>query len=37
MVVEGRNYWFRAPVKRHTMASEFNIDEIQALPAVDIV
>ncbi|MGE6340748.1 asparaginase domain-containing protein, partial [Acidovorax sp. NPDC077664] len=37
MVVEGKNYWFRAPVKRHTANSEFNIDEIQALPAVDIV
>jgi glutamin-(asparagin-)ase len=37
MIVEGRNYWFRAPVKRHTMQSEFNIDEINALPAVDIV
>ena len=37
MVVEGKNYWFRAPVKRHTMQSEFNIDDIQALPAVDIV
>jgi glutamin-(asparagin-)ase len=37
MIVEGRSYWFRAPVKRHTMQSEFNIDEITALPAVDIV
>lgn len=37
MVVEGRNYWFRAPVKRHTVDSEFNIDTIQSLPAVDIV
>jgi glutamin-(asparagin-)ase len=37
MIVEGKNYWFRAPVKRHTMQSEFNIDEITALPAVDIV
>ncbi|MCI5067260.1 asparaginase domain-containing protein, partial [Acidovorax sp.] len=37
MVVEGKNYWFRAPVKRHTMQSEFNIDDIKALPAVDIV
>ena len=37
MVVEGRNYWFRAPVKRHTTASEFNIDNIAALPQVDIV
>ncbi|GAA4418865.1 asparaginase [Acidovorax lacteus] len=37
MVVEGKNYWFRAPVKRHTLQSEFNIDDIKALPAVDIV
>ena len=37
MVVEGRNYWFRAPVKRHTMNSEFNIDEINALAPVEIV
>ncbi|MDR6858235.1 type II asparaginase [Variovorax guangxiensis] len=37
MIVEGKNYWFRAPVKRHTTQSEFNIDEVTALPAVDIV
>lgn len=37
MVVEGKNYWFRAPVKRHTMNSEFNIDSIDKLPQVDIV
>ncbi|MGJ7457761.1 asparaginase [Halomonas sp. RA08-2] len=37
MVVEGRNYWFRDPVKRHTTSSEFNIDDIDTLPAVDIV
>lgn len=37
MVVEGRNYWFRAPVKRHTAQSEFNIDEIEALAPVEIV
>jgi len=37
MVVEGRNYWFRAPVKRHTLQSEFNIDNIASLPQVDIV
>jgi glutamin-(asparagin-)ase len=37
MIVEGRNYWFRAPVKRHTMQSEFDIDQITALPPVDIV
>ncbi|MFT3721617.1 type II asparaginase [Pseudorhodoferax sp.] len=36
MIVEGRNYWFRAPVKRHTMQSEFDIDQITALPQVDI-
>jgi glutamin-(asparagin-)ase len=37
MIVEGRNYWFRSPAKRHTMQSEFDIDTITALPAVDIV
>ena len=36
-VVEGKNYWFRAPVKRHTQHSEFNIDSIDKLPQVDIV
>ena len=37
MVVEGRSYWFRAPVKRHTTQSEFNIDDISALAPVEIV
>jgi glutamin-(asparagin-)ase len=37
MVVEGRTYWFRAPVKRHTMQSEFDIDRIEALANVEIV
>ncbi|MEJ2800680.1 type II asparaginase [Comamonadaceae bacterium PP-2] len=37
MVVEGKNYWFRAPVKRHTAWSEFNIDNIATLPPVEIV
>lgn len=37
MVVEGKTYWFRAPVKRHTKGSEFNIEQINELPAVDIV
>lgn len=37
MVVEGKNYWFRAPVKRQTTSSEFNIDDIDALPQVDVV
>jgi glutamin-(asparagin-)ase len=36
MIVEGKNYWFRAPVKRHTMQSEFDIDGIAALPPVQI-
>lgn len=37
MTIEGKNYWFRAPVKRHTSESEFNIDDIQALAGVEIV
>jgi glutamin-(asparagin-)ase len=37
MVVEGKTYWFRAPVKRHTRTSEFSIERITTLPAVDIV
>ncbi|ABE46098.1 L-asparaginase, type II [Polaromonas sp. JS666] len=37
MVVEGNNYWFRAPVKRHTLQSEFNIDEMDALAPVEVV
>ncbi len=36
MVVEGQTHWFRAPVKRHTMNSEFDIDQIDTLPAVEI-
>jgi len=36
MIVEGKNYWFRAPVKRHTMQSEFDIDAITSLPPVEI-
>ena len=36
MVVEGKNYWFRAPVTRHTVNSEFDIDKINALPPVEI-
>lgn len=37
MVVEGQTHWFRAPVKRHTLDSEFDIDRIDALPQVEIV
>ena len=36
MVVEGKTYWFRAPVKRHTTGSEFDIEQIGTLPAVSI-
>ncbi|MDZ5457646.1 type II asparaginase [Azohydromonas lata] len=36
MVVEGKTYWFRAPVKRHTVNSEFNIDSVKSLPSVGI-
>jgi len=36
-IVEGKTYWFRAPVKRHTMASEFDIESITTLPMVAIV
>ena len=37
MVVEGKTYWFRAPVKRHGTTSEFDIDSIDTLPDVAIV
>jgi glutamin-(asparagin-)ase len=37
MVVEGKAYWFRAPIKRHTMSSEFDIDALTTLPEVHIV
>lgn len=36
MTVEGKNYWFRLPAKRHTLNSEFNVDQIDSLPQVDI-
>ncbi|MEC5400078.1 type II asparaginase [Uliginosibacterium sp. H1] len=36
MIVEGKAYWFRAPVKRHTTQSEFDIDSIDKLADVDI-
>jgi glutamin-(asparagin-)ase len=37
MVVEGKTYWFRAPIKRHTMKSEFDIEKIETLAPVEIV
>lgn len=36
MVVEGRNYWFRSLARRHTLGSEFDIDQIAVLPVVEI-
>jgi glutamin-(asparagin-)ase len=36
MVVEGKNYWFRLPAKRHTNNSEFDIEKIDTLPSVEI-
>lgn len=36
MAVEGQTYWFRIPVKRHTVHSEFDIDHIDHLPQVEI-
>jgi glutamin-(asparagin-)ase len=36
MVVEGKNYWFRLPAKRHTVNSEFDIEKIGSLPLVEI-
>jgi glutamin-(asparagin-)ase len=37
MVVEGKTYWFRNPVKTHTNQSEFDIGNIDNLPVVQIV
>ena len=38
-LVEGKPYWFRSSVKKHTNSSEFNIEKIQGdvLPSVQIV
>ena len=36
MVVEGKNYWFRLPAKRHTVNSEFDIEKIDVLAPVEI-
>ncbi|WP_109440661.1 type II asparaginase [Acinetobacter haemolyticus] len=38
-VVEGKPYWFRNSIKRHTKTSEFNIEQIKGeqLPVVQIV
>lgn len=36
MVIEGKTYWFRAPVKRHTTMSEFDVNLMKALAPVEI-
>ena len=36
MVVEGRTFWFRELSKRHTVNSEFNIDDLEDLVPVEI-
>ncbi|QFU75736.1 type II asparaginase [Halioglobus maricola] len=33
----GQNRYFRHPYKRHTRQSEFSIDELDALPRVDVI
>lgn len=37
MMVERQAYWFRAPIKRQGMTSEFDIERITVLPEVAIV
>lgn len=37
MVVEGQPRFYRAPIRPHTMQTEFDIDKIQSLPEVNIV
>jgi glutamin-(asparagin-)ase len=37
MVVEGKTYWFRLPAKRHTTGSEFDIERLERLAAVEVV
>lgn len=36
LVVEGQARFYRAPIRPHTVQSEFDLDKIQALPQVDI-
>lgn len=36
VVVESKPYYYRLPAKPHTTASEFDIDQITALPKVDV-
>jgi len=36
-VVEGEPRFYRAPIRPHTLQTEFDIDEIKSLPKVDVV
>lgn len=36
-VTAGEPYYYHAPARKHTFASEFNLDGVKALPRVDIV
>jgi glutamin-(asparagin-)ase len=36
VVVESKPYFYRLPARPHTMATEFDIDQITALPKVDL-
>lgn len=36
-VVEGQPRFYRAPIRPHTMQTEFDIDKIQSLPEVNVV
>ncbi|MES2248534.1 MAG: asparaginase [Pseudomonadota bacterium] len=36
-VVESKPLFYRAPIRSHTVASEFDIDQIRSLPEVNIV
>lgn len=36
VVVESKPYYYRLPARPHTTASEFDIDQITALPKVDV-
>ena len=36
LIVESKAYFYRLPARPHTLATEFDIDQIQALPKVDV-
>lgn len=37
MMVEGQVRFYRAPIRPHTLQSEFDVDQIQSLPEVNVV